>query len=181
MDKNITWIGESNLSIERCSIISKENSFHIKGELVGNKNNQVYGVEYQIVVDEQWQTRFFSLNTHIGHRNSFTMAHKINGVWQIDEVEHLEYNECIDIDIAVTPFTNTIAINRLNLAVGESLVQTVMYINPIDDRISPMLQEYKRLSTNSYYYKNLGTEYEAVIEVDDTGLVKNYPGLFTSI
>ncbi|MTG98882.1 MULTISPECIES: putative glycolipid-binding domain-containing protein [Myroides] len=181
MDKNTTWIGEQHLSIERCKIISKENSYHVKGELVGNKNNQVYGVDYQIVVDENWETRFFSIETRTGHKNNFINAHKINGLWMIDEMDRPEFNECLDIDIAITPFTNTIPINRLKLAVNATAEITVIYIDPIDGRLVPMLQQYTRLSDSRYFYKNLGTEFESEIEVDENGIVLNYPGLFKAI
>ncbi|WP_158210825.1 putative glycolipid-binding domain-containing protein [Myroides phaeus] len=181
MNKHITWIGEEHLSIEKCHIIEKEQSFHSRGEVVGNKNNQVYGLDYQIVVDEQWETRFFSINSYQGHKHYSVNAHKINNLWVIDDIERPEFNECLAIDIATTPYTNTLPINRLKLVIGESKELSVLYINPLEERIALVMQRYKRLSEDTYYYENLWNDFKATITVDEDGIVKDYSDMYKAI
>lgn len=181
MDKHITWIGEDHLSIEKCHVIEKEQSFHSRGEVVGNKNNQVYGVDYQIVVDNNWETRFFSISCSHGHKNYFLHAHKINNVWVIDDVEHPEFNECLDVDIAITPYTNSLPINRLKMEVGESKDIKVLYINPIEERVALVMQRYTRLTENTYHYENLWNDFKATIIVEENGLVTDYPEMYKAI
>ncbi|MDR0229934.1 MAG: putative glycolipid-binding domain-containing protein [Flavobacteriaceae bacterium] len=181
MEKQIIWTGVDCLSIEKCNINKKEDSFHIKGELVGNKNNQVFGVEYQIVVDLQWQTRFFSINSSVANKYNSISGHKLNHLWIIDEIEYPEFNTCLDIDISVTPFTNTLPINRLKLGNLESESIDVLYINPIEDKRLLVKQQYTKQAENSYYYKNLWSDFDATIEVDTEGIVTNYPKLFKQL
>lgn len=181
MNKHITWIGGEHLSIEKCHIIEKEQSFHSRGELVGNKNNQVYGLDYQIVVDEQWKTRFFSINSSQGNKSYSVHAHKINNLWVIDDVEYPEFNECLDVNIATTPYTNTLPINRLKLEIGESKEINVLYINPLEERITLVMQRYKRLSDFTYFYENLWNDFKATIIVDEDGIVQEYSGMYKAI
>lgn len=181
MDNKIIWIGESHLSLEKCQVIEKEQSFHCRGEIVGNKNNQIYGVDYQLVADDKWKIRFFSIECKQGHKNYSLHAHKINELWVIDECEHPELNDCFDIDISVTPFTNTLPINRLKLEVGEQKEISVLYINPLEERFTPLIQQYERVSEDTYLYRNLGTEFESEIIVDKNGFVLEYPKLYQRI
>lgn len=81
----------------------------------------------------------------------------------------------------MTPFTNALPINRLNLAIGESKEIAVLYINPIEERFTRVVQRYERLSETTYHYKNLWSDFESTIEVDTDGLVTNYPKLFNRL
>lgn len=181
MERNIVWTGIDNLSIEKCVLIDKGETIHSKGELVGNKNNQVYGAEYQVVVDQKWETRFFDISCKVGHKNYAIHGYKLNNQWIIDEQEHPELHDCLDIDISVTPFTNALPINRLRLEIGESKELAVLYINPIEERFSRVVQRYERLSATTYHYKNLWSDFESTIEVDSEGLVTTYPKLFNRL
>lgn len=181
MEKNIVWTGIDTLSIEKCVLIDKGETVHCKGELVGNKNNQVYGADYQVVVDQKWETRFFDISCRVGHKNYWIHGYKMNNQWIIDDLEYPELQDCLDIDISVTPFTNALPINRLKLEVGQAKELAVLYINPIEERFSRVVQRYERLSENTYHYKNLWSDFESTIEVDAAGLVTRYPGLFQKI
>lgn len=181
MNKHITWIGEEHLSIEKCHIIEKEQSFHSRGEVVGNKNNQVYGLEYQIVLDEHWHTRFFSIESKQGHKHYSVNAHKINNLWVIDGVEYPEFNDCLDIYVDRTAFSNALLINRLKLEIGESKEVSVLYISPFEERIALMVQRYERLSEDTYYYENLWNDLKVTITIDEDGIVTDYSGIYKAI
>lgn len=181
MEKKRTWLGIDSISVEHFTNIEKEGSFHCKGELVGNKNNRIYGVEYQVVTTSNWETRFFDIRCQEGHRYFQLSGHKLNDQWIIDEQEYPHFKECLDIDIALTPFTNTLPINRLNMAIGESKIIPVLYINPLEENFTLVQQEYTKLSENTYHYKNIWSDFEATITLDAEGFVTEYPGLFKVI
>lgn len=85
---------------------------------------------------------------------------------------------CIDVDISVTPFTNTLPINRLELKVGEKSDIQVVYINVIEDEVTTMKQRYYRVSKRVYHYENMPNDFEADIEIDELGFVVAYQPLF---
>jgi hypothetical protein len=87
-------------------------------------------------------------------------------------------NNCADIDITLTPFTNTLPINRLNLAVGESKEIEVVYFDLPTQNFNPSKQRYTNLGNGVYKYENLASGFTANLKVDNEGIVFNYPGIW---
>lgn len=148
---------------------------------------------YRIDVDENWNFE----KLHLAHtvetnspddspldlqEHSVELVRTYDGVW-----DHNIYDksiilaDCTDIDIAVTPFTNTLPIRRLSLDVGESAEIDVAYVTVPDLTLSPAPQRYTRLNDRIYRFESLDSGYTADITVDGNGLVTDYPGLFRRI
>ena len=90
-----------------------------------------------------------------------------------------EFNGCIEIDISLTPFTNTLPINRLKLANRERRKIAVLYIDVLKQQTRRVMQCYTRLSDGEYKYENDSNNSKSVITVDTAGLAVDYPGLFS--
>jgi len=82
---------------------------------------------------------------------------------------------CDDIDLALTPATNTIAIRRLNLQVGSSQSIIAAWVKSPELTVQSLPQRYTRLGKDTYRYES-NTGFSADIAVDDLGLVAAYPG-----
>lgn len=91
---------------------------------------------------------------------------------------------CIDVDIRITPSTNTLPIRRLKLDPGGGSDILVAYVPLPGQTAGDFLprrveQRYTHLTPDGRYrYEGLGTGFVAELEVDDVGLVKDYPGVF---
>ena len=87
---------------------------------------------------------------------------------------------CIDIDIAATPFTNTLPIRRLNPRPGESTEIDVVYITVPDLEVKRARQRYTNLRMDGprtvYLYENCASGFRAELPVDEDGLVIDYQG-----
>src|SRR6266508_4306207 len=90
---------------------------------------------------------------------------------------------CFDIDISVTPFTNSLPIRRLLLSPGVSADITVVYIDLPALTVQPEMQRYTRLAGDiaRYRFEARSTGFTADLPVDADGLVQDYPGLFRRI
>jgi hypothetical protein len=89
---------------------------------------------------------------------------------------------CIDIDIAATPFTNTLPIRRLQLAEGERRPISVAYIATPDLQVTRVEQAYACIGLNrEYRYEGIFRNFTANLQVDADGLVIDYPTLFTRL
>lgn len=86
---------------------------------------------------------------------------------------------CIDVDISVTPLTNTLPIRRLGLDVGESADILVGYIDVPTLMLRPAAQRYTRLTDRTYQYES-GT-FRADVIVDEAGLVIDYLRLWRRV
>jgi hypothetical protein len=179
MQTNILWTGKEYYSLENCVINTGENGADITSTIVGSYEGQLYKVEYHIKANAYWQTVFLEITSQI---NNQTQAIKLEGdgkgAWICNGKEAAQYKDCIDVDIAVTPFTNTLPIRRLNLQQGRPQQIQVIYCDLLHQVIKPVSQKYTRLSQNEYHYENIPNDFEATIQVDEAGLVVDYPGLF---
>ena len=81
--------------------------------------------------------------------------------------------------------TKTLAINRLKLAIDQEADVTSAWVHFPEKEgdvltISPLAQRYKRLAGRQYLYRS-GDSYDdltfqAILEVDDLGLITHYEG-----
>jgi hypothetical protein len=91
---------------------------------------------------------------------------------------YVDANNIYDIDISLTPSTNTLPINRLQLKDGEQQIIEVIYFDIFDRKIKPVKQVYTRLTSTLYIYENYDKTFKANILIDEQGLVIDYPELF---
>ncbi len=89
-----------------------------------------------------------------------------------------EFKGCIDIDISLTPFTNSLPINRLQWRLNKPQQIKVLFLDILSQEILAVQQRYTKLSETEYKFENVPNDFEAIINVDDSGMVVNYPELF---
>ena len=179
MQTNILWTGREYYSLENCLINTGEYGADITSAIVGSYEGKLYKVEYHIKTNGYWQTVLLEITSQI---NNQTQTIKLEGdgkgTWIHNGKEAAQFKDCIDVDIAVTPFTNTLPICRLNLQQGQPQQIQVIYCDLLHQVIKPVSQKYTRLSQNEYHYENIPNDFEATIKVDEWGFVVDYPGLF---
>ena len=88
---------------------------------------------------------------------------------------------CIDVDIAATPFTNTLPVRRLGSALRRRTAIAVVYV-PVPS-LAPQRREqaYTLLPNGRCLYEGPIGEFQAELELDADGLVLRYPSLFTRL
>ncbi|WP_135230384.1 putative glycolipid-binding domain-containing protein [Deinococcus fonticola] len=111
-----------------------------------------------------------------------TLTRDAGGLWRDAEGhERRDLRGATDVDISATPFTNSIPLRRLNLAVGAVAELLVVWIGIPDLKARPVPQRYTRLSPHTYRYENLTSGYRNEIILDARGLVALYPGAFEQL
>jgi uncharacterized protein len=96
------------------------------------------------------------------------------GLWRCSGQQLPEIQGCEDVDLAVTPATNTLAIRHLNLQVGNGESVIAAWIKFPELTVQPLSQRYTRIAKDTYRYES-DTGFSAEIVVDDLGLVTAYP------
>lgn len=186
----LAWPGFEHLCLEEWST---GGGYTVDGLITAVLSDHPSRVWYRIELDDDWTFR--SLNLVVTDEISefddgpldlggerLELVHTVDGRWDHDrEDQSVDLDKCVDIDIAVTPFTNTLPIRRLDLDVGESTEITVAYITVPQLKLSPAAQRYTRLGRRSYRFESLESGFVANITVDDRGLVDDYPGLFRRV
>ncbi|WP_428657261.1 putative glycolipid-binding domain-containing protein [Runella sp.] len=179
LQKNILWTGIEYHSIENCVLTIKARQVLVNSTIVGLYKNIIYKVDYQIKTNQDWEAFFVKITAQL---NADTKIRRFQsdgkGNWTVNGQLVEEYNGCLDIDISLTPFTNTLPINRLKLAQKEERTIQVLYVDVLGEQLKPVHQKYTRLSRTEYNYANIPKDFEATLTVDESGLVVNYPSLF---
>lgn len=179
MQKNILWTGREYYSLENCLVNTTDFGTVINSIIIGKYEGKIYQVEYQIRTNQNWETVFFEVKSqHSNQKNYLSFEGDGRGNWLTNGKQSDQFKGYIDIDIPLTPFTNTLPINRLKLAVGEEQEIKVIYIDLLEHQIKLVRQKYIRLSNSEYHYENVPNDFEAKITVDEEGLVVDYPSLF---
>jgi hypothetical protein len=151
----------------------------ITSTIIGYYEKKIYKVEYLIQTNQNWATLFFEINCrHSDQTQLIRFEGDGKGNWRCNGKPADQFYGCIDIDISLTPFTNSLPINRLQLSQNQAQEIQVIYIDLLDLQIKPVRQKYSRLSDTAYHYENIPNDFEAKIQVDESGLVVDYPSLF---
>jgi hypothetical protein len=134
--------------------------------------------EYRMELGPDWVVRRAGVVARLGPEEFHRVIERRDDGWLIDGVRAAEYAGCTDLDLSFTPSTNTCAIRRLGLEIGQEGESTAVWVAEPKLTLHVLDQRYKRLDTRRYEYRT--GDFSAVIEVDDDGIVTSYPGLFES-
>jgi hypothetical protein len=179
MQQNIIWKGQLYNSIENCVVRMSDRKIIATSTVIGYFQNTIYKLEYHIETNRNWETLLVEIQSQFQNRNAnLVFKSKGNGKWAKNGKRVNDFDNCIDIDISLTPFTNSLPVNRLKLAYNEAKEIDVLYFDILDQQVKAVRQKYKRLSETEYKYQNIPNDFEAVIIVDELGFVSQYPGLF---
>jgi len=159
-----------------------ENVAH--GLVMGVEDGRPFRLHYKVKWGADWRARKVALEAHTveGVRERILKSDG-RGHWRDEQGEVLpELDGCIDIDISVTPFTNTFPVRRLELKPNQSSEIRVLYIAAPALSVKPVTQRYtcreRAAGRHRVTYEGFPSGFTADLELDADGLVIDYPGLF---
>jgi hypothetical protein len=132
---------------------------------------------YEVVCESDWTFRQLRLEAAADER-TLLITSDGRGGWEVDGVVRSDLSDAIDLDLAITPFTNTLPIRRLDLAIDDEGDVTAAYVSFPDLEVTVDAQRYTRLDEDLYLYESLETDFSAELTVDLDGIVIEYPGMF---
>jgi hypothetical protein len=160
-----------------CGLWHSAEGWLLKGTVVGVlKDHRPLLASYEIQCDENWFTHRVQVDRTLGNDvKTLSLSVEKCSVWRSTGQELREVQGCNDVDLAVTPATNTLPIRRLNLQVGSSESVIAAWVKFPELTVQPLSQRYTRVAQNTYRYES-NTGFSAEIVVDDLGLVTAYSG-----
>jgi hypothetical protein len=176
------WRPVEGDGLEHLSLRPEAGRLLAESVLIGARGGVPYGVRYRVACDANWVTMSLDIESTDGR--SLHVRSSGDGTWTDMEGAGLPHLDgCIDIDLAGSPFTNTLPIRRLALGPEAGAVDLTMLYVPFDS-FAPTVdgQTYRCLEGDRLYrYQATDRSFTADITVDDDGLVVDYPTLFTRI
>jgi uncharacterized protein len=155
----------------------------LAGTIVAIHNEAPLEVRYRIECAADWRTRTVSIEQRFGlQQSSLSLAVDTGGSWNDQRCGPIDsLAGCVDVDLELTPITNSLPVNRLNLAVGQVAEIAVAWIRFPSLEIVHARQSYERLSDRTYRYRSLGSGFTADIDVDKIGLTVRYEGIWERV
>lgn len=179
MQKSFAWKSVEYHSRENCTVRSQGKLLEFYSEVEGHYEGKSYGFTYLIRVNEVWETLYCSLTIAIEEEIfRYDLEQTAIRRWTLNGAYRPEFDGCTEVDIPLTPFTNTLPINRLGLKLRQEAQIRVIYLDVLEQKVKPVRQKYKKLSATLYHYENVPNDFEADIKVDKDGFVLDYPELF---
>ncbi|AIT61235.1 MULTISPECIES: putative glycolipid-binding domain-containing protein [Actinomycetes] len=166
----IVWTGLEEPSRESCRIESNLHGVTVVSDI----NGGVGACSYKLQMTEAWE--FIDLVVRANGRE-LELRLTERG-WEVDGEDRPDLQAAREVDISVSPLSNTLPIRRLDLAVGESADITTAYIRVPELEVTTDPQRYTRTGENEYLYESRDSDFRRSITVDGDGLVIEYPGLF---
>ncbi|WP_257668530.1 putative glycolipid-binding domain-containing protein [Parapedobacter tibetensis] len=181
-EKKYVWQGLYYNTMEHVSIEHTGSGHTINGIIIGEVQGMAMNIHYKLHATDDWTTQSVAIT--VDAETSFSLAFQKDqhGGWSDGNGNKpLDLAGCIDVDISMTPFTNTLTINRSQLDEGASEETNVVYIDVLKQTCRSVGQRYTRVGQASYKYENLESEFMSVVETDEDGIVINYPGIWRRI
>ncbi len=164
-------------------VLNMDGTVHADSLAVGEIESTAYRIHYMIECDAGWNVQRVQVEDLLSGK-AVALRRGENDRWS-DERDRVlaELEGCSDVDIMITPFTNTLPIKRLGLKPGEAQEIAVVYIGLPGLVVSRFEQRYTCLSSNEdgsiIRYENVKSDFRADLQVDTDGLVIDYPNIFT--
>ena len=125
-------------------------------------------------IDERWRCDFAHVSL-ISRRpwESLTLERVGHDNWVVNGRRRTSLRGCVELDIAATPLTNTLAIRHLGLEVGHEATIKVAWVDMPSLRVVPVEQGYRRIGRDTFeFWPAGGRTYR--LTVDSDALVVHY-------
>ena len=177
--REVRWTSEEGEGVEHLAFDARADGFYAESALIGERDGAPYGLFYRVKCDLHWRTLHAWLKVIGGPE--LDLHGDGEGNWHDGHgLVIASLAGCIDIDIAATPYTNTLPIRRLQLAKGAREPISVAFISTPDLQVLRVEQAYTCVEPGrEYRYEGIDTGFAAELKVDEDGLVVDYPTMFT--
>ncbi|MDW3208128.1 MAG: putative glycolipid-binding domain-containing protein [Alphaproteobacteria bacterium] len=177
-DRTIFWKRLDVDGSEACGIRRRaDGGWAVDGTANFVEESEVASLAYTIRCAPDWTSEQAQVTGWHGSRDvDIALSREGDGGWSLNGARLDGVAGARDVDLGFTPATNTLAIRRLRLAVGARAEVTALWLDTQDWQVKPLVQSYERLQERVYRYTSPGYRFD--LQVDDFGLVIDYPGLW---
>ena len=172
----ILWQDISNGALDRCQLHATSGGLRLAGTVLTAAHGDPLEVRYLVLTEKSGLTRRVELDLNNGSSRRVLSADGA-GRWHSEgDPELTEVAGALDVDLTVTPATNTLPIRRLGLDVGQAVDLRMAWVQFPGLEVIPSEQRYERLTADRWRFST--GDFQAELVVDHNGLVLDYGGLF---
>lgn len=172
---DILWKRSDRTSLEHFRLSRSLDAFLLQGVVLAHAETAPQQIHYMVSCGLDWVTRAVDLTVIQGeHTRRLRLDRDRSGVWRRDSEVLTEFAGLVDVDLQITPSTNTLPIRRLQLYPGESADTDALWIRFPDLSLERLPQRYTRVGEFRYTYESGDGAFRAELEVNEEGVVVHY-------
>ncbi len=171
---HVLWHCSSLASSEDATLIEGEHGCRLRGLAVLPLGIEPCHIDYDVLCDKNWVPRSCSVRVDLPTQ-ARTIELRRDGVghWKHDGTNAPQLDGCSDIDLGWTPATNTIAIRRLDLDIGDTASIVAAWLRVPELDVVANRQHYTRTAPDRWRYRSDDYDFELVTDAP-SGLVLQY-------
>ena len=176
----ILWQDVETGALDRCRMETGPDGLRLTGSVLTPAHGTPLDVHYLVEAGPDGRTRRVELALDDGAVRRVLLADGAgHWAWE-DGPELAEVAGSLDVDLTITPATNTLPIRRLAaLEVGQAAELRMAWVQFPGLEVLASAQRYRRLAPDRWHFSTDG--FQAELLVDPDGLVLDYGGLFRSL
>jgi hypothetical protein len=181
LQRSLIWRRFDAPSLEHCRLWRLDDGWSLEGTVVAVQDERATTVRYEIVLDSSWVTRGVIVRQSLDS-DTATIQLRADGErrWWDGSTELEEMRGHLDVDLGITPATNTLPIRRLRLEPGDNADVVAVWIRFPHLEVRTLRQSYTRAAGERYHYRSEGG-FEAELTVDEFGIVTRYAEIWEMI
>ena len=175
----ILWQDLETGALDRCRLEAGPDGLRLSGVVLTAAHGTPLDVRYLVETVPGGLTRRVELELDGGAVRRVLLADGA-GRWRWEGGPELAgVAGALDVDLTVTPATNTLPIRRLGLEVGQAVELSMAWVQFPGLEVVGSAQRYQRLAPDRWRFST--GDFTAELLVDPDGLVLDYGGLFRSL
>lgn len=179
---DVLWQRLDETGLEHCRLQQLPGFLAINGTVLTVHDGSPLRVDYLILCNADWTTHGAHISVVHGSSNQrLELKRAPSGTWQRNGEPVPGLAGIDDVDLAISPASNTLPIRRLALAVGEARDTDAVWVRIPELAIERLSQRYTRTGELRYAYESDRGAFRADIEVDDLGMVVRYGELWERV
>ena len=175
LHRTLIWKALYTPGAEYFNLWEEDGGWKLEGMVALALDGYPTQVRYHVLCNDRWETQAVDVEMKTGSTErtlKITVGEKHR--WYADGKELRAVRGCVDVDLSITPATNTLPIRRLNLAVGENKVVTAAWVRFPELTVQTLTQKYIHVDGERYWYQSDLSDKVWNLEVDELGLVRRY-------
>ena len=186
MPTDLQWEALDWPGLEHVILSADAAGFRAEGQLVLGPPIGPASVSYQLSCDANWRVTELRITAaSAAGTRTLALSADHDARWLADGQPRPDLDGCIDVDISLTPLTNTLPIRRLTWTPGTAHDLDVAYVSAPDLTARRARQRYTLLKQepddDAPLYRYESGSFRADLTVDGCGFVTDYPELWRRV
>src|SRR5437868_9521212 len=151
MNRVVVWERLDTKGLEYAEIDGAP--LRLAGEVVLVEDGVPFAVSYRVDCDAEGKAARAAVRLRRqGTCSERVLLRSAAGAWTVDGSLAPALDGLDDVDLSITPSTNTLPLRRLNLELGETVAVTAAWVRLPALHVLPLRQTYRRVSESAFAY-----------------------------